>query len=143
MSEGVLVVYKKNFEDVHDKALSQVRAALDALVEERGASVGYTARETVRRADFADPDLVIVLGGDGTLTSIAHSVDDQTPVMGVNSHPRNGGDEGSYGFYMGSDPDRFADDVRAALDGEAIVNVLPRLQAEIVTTSGNLSLIHI
>ena len=137
VSEDVLVVYKKNFEDVHDKALGRVRAALDALVEERGASVGYTARETVRRADFTDPDLVIVLGGDGTLTSIAHSVGDQTPVMGVNSHPRSGGDEGSYGFYMGSDPDRFAEDVRAALDGEAIVNVLPRLQAEIVTTSGN------
>ncbi len=114
MSEDVLVVYKKNFEDVHDKALSRIRAALDALVEERDASVGYTARETVRRADFTDPDLVIVLGGDGTLTSIAHSVDDQTPVMGVNSHPRSGGDEGSYVFYMWREADRLADVVVAA-----------------------------
>ncbi len=137
VSEDVLVVYKKNFEEVHDKALSEVRSALDAVAEERGASIGYTARETVSRDDFASPDLVIVLGGDGTLTSIAHSVDGQTPVMGVNSHPRSGGDGGSYGFYMGSDPGHFPQDVRAALDGGAIVNVLPRLQAEIVTTSGN------
>ena len=137
MSDEVLVVYKKNFEDVHDKALSTVRSALDELMDERGINVGYTARETVRRADFAGPELVIVLGGDGTLTSIAHSVDDSTPVMGVNSHPRSEGSEGSYGFYMGSDPSNFAADVRIALDGEAIVNVLPRLQAEIVTTSGN------
>ena len=38
---------------------------------------------------------------------------------------------------MGSDPSTFAEDVRAAIDGRAIVNVLPRLQAEIETTSGN------
>ena len=136
MGEEILVVYKKNFEEVHDRSLEEVRSVMDALVAERGANVGYTARETVRRADFSGPDLVIVLGGDGTLTSIAHSVDDKTPVMGVNSHPRVGDEDGSYGFYMGSDPSTFAEDVRAAIDGRAIVNVLPRLQAEIETTSG-------
>ena len=137
MIDEILVVYKKNFEEVHDDALKSVRRVLDRIVEERGIDVGYTARETVRRADFSGPDLVIVLGGDGTLTSIAHSIDDITPIMGVNSHPREGGGSGSYGFYMGSDPSTFAEDVRAAIDGRAIVNVLPRLQAEIETTSGN------
>jgi len=137
MVSNVLVVYKKNFEEVHDRSLEEVRSVLDSLVSERGLNVGYTARETVRRTDFMEPDLVIVLGGDGTLTSIAHSVDGSTPVMGVNSHPRDEDDEGSYGFYMGSDPSTFAEDVRAAIDGHAIVNVLPRLQAEIETTSGN------
>ena len=138
MSEEILVVYKKNFEEVHDRSLEEVRSVMDALVAERGVNVGYTARETVRRADFSGPGLVIVLGGDGTLTSIAHSVDDKTPVMGVNSHPRVDDEDGSYGFYMGSDPSSFAQDVRAALDGDAIVNILPRLQAEIETTSGNI-----
>ncbi len=133
----VLVVYKKNFEEVHDKALETVRSVLDELGREGLVRVDYTARETVRRGDFDDPDLVVVLGGDGTLTSIAHSVDDKTPVMGVNSHPRDDYEDGSYGFYMGSDPESFADDIRVAIGGSAIVNVLPRLQAEIVTTSGN------
>ena len=137
MVSDILVVYKKNFEEVHDRSLEEVRSVLDSLVSERGLNVGYTARETVRRTDFMEPDLVIVLGGDGTLTSIAHSVDGNTPVMGVNSHPRVGDEDGSYGFYMGSDPSTFAEDVRAAIDGHAIVNVLPRLQAEIETTSGN------
>ena len=138
MSEEILVVYKKNFEEVHDRSLEEVRSVMDSLVAERRVNVGYTARETVRRADFSGPGLVIVLGGDGTLTSIAHSVDDKTPVMGVNSHPRVDDEDGSYGFYMGSDPSSFAQDVRAALDGDAIVNILPRLQAEIETTSGNI-----
>ena len=95
MGDDVLVVYKKNFEEVHDQSLSEVRRVLDGMVEERGVNVGYTARETVRRADFAEPALVIVLGGDGTLTSIAHSVDDRTPVMGDNSHPRGESGDGS------------------------------------------------
>ena len=133
----VLVVYKKNFEEVHDKALEMVRVALDELEREGSVRVDYTARETVRRGDFDDPDLVVVLGGDGTLTSIAHSVDDKTPVMGVNSHPRANDDDGSYGFFMGSDPESFAGDIRTAIEGGAIINTLPRLQAEIVTTSGN------
>ena len=136
MPPDVLVVYKKNFEEVHDKALATVRDALDELVSDRGTSISYKARETVNREDFVGRDLVIILGGDGTLTSIAHSIDSDTPVMGVNSHPRDDDEDGSYGFYMGSDPKHFADDVRSALDGGAIVNVLPRLQAEIVTTSG-------
>ena len=136
MPSDVLVVYKKNFEEVHDKALAAVRDALDELVRDRGTVISYKARETVSREDFVDRDLVIILGGDGTLTSIAHSIDSDTPVMGVNSHPQDDDEDGSYGFYMGSDTKHFAEDVRSALDGTGIVNVLPRLQAEIVTTSG-------
>lgn len=136
MPSDVLVVYKKNFEEVHDKALAAVRDALDELVRDRGTVISYKARETVNREDFVGRDLVIILGGDGTLTSIAHSIDSDTPVMGVNSHPQDDDEDGSYGFYMGSDTKHFAEDVRSALDRTGIVNVLPRLQAEIVTTSG-------
>ena len=136
MPSDVLVVYKKNFEEVHDKALAAVRDALDELVRDRGTAISYKARETVSREDFVSRDLVIILGGDGTLTSIAHSIDSDTPVMGVNSHPQDDDEDGSYGFYMGSDTKHFAEDVRSALDRTGIVNVLPRLQAEIVTTSG-------
>ena len=136
MPSDVLVVYKKNFEEVHDKALAAVRDALDELVRDRGTAISYKARETVSREDFVDRDLVIILGGDGTLTSIAHSIDSDTPVMGVNSHPQDDDEDGSFGFYMGSDTKHFDEDVRSALDGTGIVNVLPRLQAEIVTTSG-------
>jgi len=88
VSRNILVVYKKNFEDVHDKALDEVRSTLELLRKEMDISLDYSAREKVSRSDFINRDLVIVLGGDGTLTSIAHSVDEDTPVMGVNSHPR-------------------------------------------------------
>ncbi len=137
MSADILVVFKKNFESVHDLAMDKIQRDLEKLVQERGIRVEFTAREKVRHSDFIGRDLVIVVGGDGTLTSIAHNVGSDTPVMGVNSHPREHDPKGSFGFFMGSDPENFANDVVTALDGDAIENILPRLQAEIVTTSGN------
>jgi len=137
VAADLLVVFKKNFESIHDRSLATLQGDLDALSKERGTSYDLVPREAVKRADFVGRDLVIVVGGDGTLTSIAHNIDADTPVMGVNSHPMADDPDGSFGFFMGSDPDSFAADVRAALDGEAIVNVLPRLSANIVTTSGN------
>lgn len=133
----ILVVYKKNFEAVHDQSLSQISGILDQIGKDRGIRVDIRARERVRRADFIGRDLVIVLGGDGTLTSISHNIDANTPVMGVNSHPREDDEDGSFGFYMDSNIETFENDIQAALDGTAIVNDLPRLQAIIDTTSGN------
>ena len=95
------------------------------------------AREQVRRADFIGRDLVIVLGGDGTLTSISHNIDAETPVIGVNSHPIDDDPNGSFGFYMDSNIETFSADIVTALSGKAIINQIPRLQAIIDTTSGN------
>jgi NAD kinase len=133
----ILVVYKKNFEAVHDESLNQISTVLDEISKQRGLRVDIRARERVRRADFIGRDLVIVLGGDGTLTSISHNIDANTPVMGVNSLPRDDDEDGSFGFYMDSSIHTFAEDIQIALDGKAIVNDLPRLQAIVDTTSGN------
>ena len=131
----VLLVYKKNFEGVHDESLQSIKDVLSS--QSSTIRVDIRAREQVRRADFIGRDLVIVLGGDGTLTSISHNIDSNTPVMGVNSHPRSDDPDGSFGFYMDCDVDTFEDDLQAALNGNAIINRLPRLQATIETTSGN------
>ena len=131
----ILLVYKKNFEGIHDESLESVKDVLNS--KSSTIRVDIRAREQVRRADFIGRDLVIVLGGDGTLTSISHNIDSNTPVMGVNSHPRSDDPDGSYGFYMDCDVETFEKDLEAALNGKAIVNRLPRLQATIETTSGN------
>ena len=134
----ILLVYKKNFEAVHDLSLDSVTKALDEASKRRGGlRIDVRAREQVRRADFIGRDLDLVLGGDGTLTSISHNIDAATPVMGINSHPRTADKTGSFGFYMDSNLETFAEDLETALNGEAIVNELPRLQAIIDTTSGN------
>lgn len=133
---NILVVYKKNFEEVHDEGLLALKEMLQAETVTQH-HVDFKPREHVRRADFIARDLVIVFGGDGTLTSLSHNIDAATPVMGVNSHPRSDDPDGSLGFYMDSTVSTFADDFRRVIEGSAIANVLPRLQAIIDTTSGN------
>ena len=133
----ILLVYKKNFESVHDESLDKVTKALQALEAKYSVNFDSRPRESVLRADFLGRDLVIVLGGDGTLTSISHNIDDSTPVMGVNSHPRESDPNGSFGFYMDSNINTFEEDIQSVLEGKAIVNDLPRLQAVIDSTSGN------
>ena len=137
MTRDVLMVYKKTHEPVHDESLAAVRGTLEEFVADGRVQLDVKVREKVSRADFIGRDLVIILGGDGTLTSISHNIDSSTPVMGVNSHPRDDDPEGSLGFFMDSTVDTFPTDLEAALAGEAIVNSLPRLQATITSTSGN------
>ena len=133
----VLVVFKKNFEQVHDESLRKVTEILNQVKHNYDVSFDLRAREQVRRADFIGRDLVIVLGGDGTLTSISHNIDAETPVIGVNSHPIDDDPNGSFGFYMDANIETFSADLVTALSGKAIINQIPRLQAIIDTTSGN------
>ena len=138
MNSDILVVYKKNFEGVHDIALKKMIKCLDELKNDLSISSDYKVRERVQRQDFEDRKLIIVLGGDGTLTSISHNILDNTPVMGVNSNPRGTNKQGSVGFYMDSDMSTFSKDIRDALSDKCISNSMPRLQAIITTTSGNI-----
>ena len=133
----MLVVFKKNFEQVHDESLRKVTEILNQVKHDYDVSFDLRAREQVRRADFIGRDLVIVLGGDGTLTSISHNIDAETPVIGVNSHPIDEDPNGSFGFYMDANIETFSADIVTALSGKAIINQIPRLQAIIDTTSGN------
>ena len=125
---NVLLVFKKNFESIHDESLGRVK---DAFLNHPNIRVDFKARESINRADFIGRDLVIVLGGDGTLTSISHNIDSETPVMGVNSHPRMEDVNGSFGFYLDSHVETFEQDLQQFVEGKAIINHLP------------LSLIHI
>lgn len=133
---NILVVFKKNFEEVHDEGLASLRQALNEVCG-IGHAVEFRPREDVRRADFIARDLVIIFGGDGTLTSLSHNIDAATPVMGINSHPKEDDPEGSLGFFMDSSIATIHEDLETVLSGKAIVNELPRLQAIVDSTSGN------
>ena len=52
VSKNILVVYKKNFEDVHDDALDIVKNTLEKIGEDLDINVNYSAREKVNREDF-------------------------------------------------------------------------------------------
>lgn len=74
----------------HAETLEEVREAAEA--------VGWRAtfRERDRVGDITGFDLVITVGGDGTLLWVSHAVGD-TPMLGVNSAPQD-----SVGFLCGT-----------------------------------------
>jgi NAD+ kinase len=67
--------------DNHSRALASLRRTL----QRRGVEVDARWRAQVRSARSFD--LVISLGGDGTLLDSSHRVLDDTPLIGINSDP--------------------------------------------------------
>ena len=86
--------------------------------------------ETVARAagvelvDDGDADLVVVLGGDGTmLRALKHSLETGVPVLGVNF--------GRVGFLTTIDESELASGLERAFAGEYRVIELPTLEADL------------
>ncbi|MBN2194675.1 MAG: NAD(+)/NADH kinase [Polyangiaceae bacterium] len=79
--------------------------------------------------DATDADLVITVGGDGTLLAASHNVG-HAPILGVNSAPRS-----SVGFYCAGHADNVATLLPAALAGRARSVRVQRMQ---VTVDGSI-----
>lgn len=102
--------------DEHEKTLRAVEAALDEL----GADALFLRGP---RAEF-DPsgsDLVITVGGDGTLLAASHSIRD-VPILGINSAPGY-----SVGFFCAATRQDLVPKLRAALAGRLRAAVLRRM----------------
>lgn len=71
-------------------------------------------------------DLVITLGGDGTLLWASHTVDATTPMLAINSSPRT-----SVGYFCAGDPDELESLIQRALKGELPATRLSRMEVEV------------
>jgi NAD+ kinase len=92
-------------------AIQKVREVL----ERAGVEHAWERRPTKR--SVTGYDLVVTVGGDGTLLSASHAVEDE-PVLGVNSSPRF-----SVGHFCAATADTFEDALAAFREGR-----LPRLE---------------
>ncbi|KYF65378.1 NAD(+) kinase, partial [Sorangium cellulosum] len=106
--------------EAHEQTVRAVTAALDDL----GVQVDVTAG-TSDCFDTADLDLVITVGGDGTLLSASHNVGD-VPILGINSAPGH-----SVGFFCGATSGDAADAIAQALRGSLRRTVLTRMQVTV------------
>ena len=99
------------------------RAALSQVVEALDASSATV--EVLSRADFTgahhDTDLVVVVGGDGTVLDASHWLRD-TPVLAVNSDP-----ETSVGYFCACDREGFAEVLAEVLEGRSPRTQLHRI----------------
>ena len=74
----------KSRNDVHNSCVDTVTGILNNM------NVAYTVigREDMHRNLLQDTDLVVAVGGDGTVLSTSCFLDNSVPVLGVNSDPR-------------------------------------------------------
>lgn len=140
---NILLVYKKSLRDIyarrqhrqyaarlgeHDWAAingsheCHARALLGVQAELRRRKLQFHSLYRARHRDFAPYDLIISVGGDGTLIEAARSITTQ-PLLGVNSDPSR-----SAGHFCAATLETFAATLDAWCAGRLPLSRLARLQ---------------
>lgn len=106
--------------DEHQSTLDEARAAFKRL------GVSAVFRYRWQGGDVDDCDLLVTLGGDGTLLWASHFVGPKTPVVAINSAPR-----ASVGYFCAGDKHALEATLGRALSGELPRAELTRMQVEV------------
>lgn len=109
----------------HEDHGATVREVLQAI-RELGATAHSVTTWTLRAEALAEFDLVVTVGGDGTLLTASHEIDDATPILGVNSAPDH-----SVGFFCGARKGTVKKALAAAFAGKMRRTVVSRMQVEL------------
>ncbi len=105
----------------HTETIEEVRQALADL----GAEVVWHDRPHHFRVD-GPCDLVVTVGGDGTLLGASHGIGPGIPLLGVNSAPAH-----SIGFFCAARKGRVKESLAAALAGTLDRVELTRMRVEL------------
>lgn len=101
------------------------RLGADTVMDEQTAEA-LGQRGAISRNDLAaETDLVVVLGGDGTLLSVTRGEVGTTPFLGINL--------GTLGFLTEHSVDRLFPMLHAALEGRATLEQRQRLEVTVLT----------
>ena len=150
MRPRVLVVYKKS---TYQRYVGRAQERLKELIEHSDVSVEGLLheheihQETLRQAKIAlrdlgaravlryrpEPlpeegawDLIVTLGGDGTLLWASHLADSSTPMLAINSAP-----ETSVGYFCAGDGHNVHEVLAAALEGGLKSSRLARMRVDV------------
>jgi len=150
MRPRVLVVYKKS---TYQRYVGRAQERLEELIEHSDISVEGLLREheihqeTLKRAKQAlrdlgaravlryrpEPmpeegtwDLIVTLGGDGTLLWASHLADSSTPMIAINSAP-----DTSVGYFCAGDGHNVDEVLAEALAGSLRSSKLARMRVEV------------
>jgi len=94
------------------------------LLAEDAVAAGLQAN-SVSAADLGRPDLVVALGGDGTILKAVHRMGEvDSPVLGVKF--------GRLGFMSGARPETMFEAMRKAMDGDVRIERRSTLAVEVV-----------
>jgi NAD+ kinase len=110
-------------------AIGTALPRLEEVARSRGVELVYASEEAEKHAreeegDVANADIVVVLGGDGTmLRALRSALGTDTPVIGVNF--------GQVGFLTSISAEHLEDGLDRVFAGEYVVARLPTLEAEV------------
>jgi NAD+ kinase len=147
----VAVVLKRSYwrkwvEERHDTLIESLLEAGDETVSRmRPGHIEHTETVEETRQAFADLgieptwserphdfrvddgwDLVVTVGGDGTLLAASHGIGPGLPLLGINSAPGH-----SVGFFCGASKGTVRESLEAALRGELRRAELTRMRVEL------------
>ena len=111
------------FEESHRIQQESMETVKSALLES-GAEINMLYRSELSEEVTKGIDLAVTIGGDGTFLETSHFLDDQTPIIGVNSDPSR-----SVGFLSACNSLEFPE-VIAGLNNQPRLN-LSRARASI------------
>jgi NAD+ kinase len=109
--EGTVTAHKN-----HSESMPKVKKVL----ESRGLNATWLHR--IGNINLDRYDLIIAVGGDGTVLHASHSIGD-TPVLAVNSSPPT-----SVGFFTGANADNFGTVLDQVLSGQLEPVTLSRME---------------
>jgi NAD+ kinase len=107
----------------HRAHLASVEAARKAL-SKLGVDAQFRHRSDHKHAQ--NVDLVVTLGGDGTLLWASHLVAWNTPIVAINTAPKD-----SVGYFCAGDRSDMGDVLSAALSGSLAQTKLTRMQVSV------------
>lgn len=107
----------------HEHHMESLQSARDAL-SELGAQAKFRHRSDDTHAQ--NVDLVVTLGGDGTLLWASHLVGANTPIIAINTAPKD-----SVGYFCAGTKDELGDVLADALSGKLPCTSLTRMQVEL------------
>jgi NAD+ kinase len=109
---------KQSHED-HEATMREVEEAVAKI----GATIVHRGGPRFR---IPKADLVVSVGGDGTLLAASHQIGDGIPLLGVNSAP-----ESSVGFFCGARKGNILSTIERALAGRLRALELTRMRVEL------------
>ena len=124
--KDITVTRMRRAHDDHEETIVEVKSAVKALGIE---AVYYDGSRSKLRGKA---DLVVTVGGDGTLLGASHQIGNGTPVLGINSAPAD-----SVGFFCGAQKGRVLEALRGALSG-----TLPHVELARMRVECNDKLVH-
>ncbi len=126
----VTVSRMRRAHDDHEGTVTEVREAIDAIGAHAKFFEGSRSTLPIDAKDGCD--LVVTVGGDGTLLAASHQIGHETPVLGINSAPAD-----SVGFFCGAQKGRVLEALRGAMSG-----TLPRVELARMRVECNDTVVH-